>query len=94
MSLALTTFVLLATGCVPELTSPAGTVLEVSDYTAPENSWPMGEAPPASLAAEGFGSGQVVPDMRLMDQYGDEVSLWQFYGLVVALVLLFANPFA
>ena len=31
MSLALTTFVLLATGCVPELTSPAGTMLEVSD---------------------------------------------------------------
>lgn len=75
----------LAVACTPELTSPDGGLVELSDYAAPENSWPMGEAPPASLAAEGFASGQVPPDMRLMDQHGDEVSLWQFYGMVVAI---------
>ena len=37
------------------------------------------------LAQEGFREGQVIPDMRLMDQYGDEVSAWQFYGMVIAL---------
>lgn len=75
----------LALGCTPVLSTPGGAEVEFSDYAAPENSWPVGEAPPASLAAEGFGTGQVVPDMRLMDQHGDEVSLWQFYGMVVAL---------
>ncbi len=33
----------------------------------------------------GYQEGQVPPDVRLVDQHGDEVSLWQFYGDVVLL---------
>ncbi len=74
----------LLAGCTPTLTTPGG-VDEVVDYAAPVNTWPVGQAPPGDLAEEGFSDGQVVPDLRLMDQHGDEVSLWQFYGMVVAL---------
>ncbi len=70
--------------CTPHLTSPPGTD-DTGAWEAPENSWPVGEPPPADLEGEGFSEGQVVPEVRLLDQYGDEVSLWQFYGMVLAL---------
>lgn len=78
-------------GCIPDLQSPPGlndgTVFEedASDYVAPENSWDQCELPPASLESSSFGEGKVFPDLRMMDQHGDQLSMWQFYGCVVAL---------
>ncbi len=72
--------VVLLTACTPVLTSPDGGSTE--PWVAPENSWPMG-APPTDLVAEGFDVGEVIPDFRMPDQYGAEVSLWQFYGHAV-----------
>ena len=74
---------LMALGCVPELTSPhddsgAGT------WTAPSNTWPV-SIPPADLVGEGHAEGQIIPDFLRMDQHGDMVSLWQFYGSVVVI---------
>lgn len=65
--------------CVPDLHSPD---TGGSDWTPPDNSWPANE-PPADLVGEGYSQGQVMPDFLLMDQHGDMVSLWQFYGMVV-----------
>lgn len=70
----------LVAGCVPVLTSPQDT--GGSAWTAPENSWPV-STPPDDLVGEGYGQGQVFPDFLLMDQHGDPVSMWQFYGNVV-----------
>jgi thiol-disulfide isomerase/thioredoxin len=70
----------LAGGCVPVLESPDGGVKE--PWVAPENTWPV-DVPPAGLEGTGFYEGDVIPDFRLVDQYGDVVSLWQFHGRVV-----------
>ena len=69
-----------AMGCTPVLTSPEPALN--TDWEAPENTWAF-NTPPADLAGEGFHEGETVPDMRFFDQHGDEVSIWQFYGLVV-----------
>lgn len=69
-----------ATGCVPELTSPVDS--GDGTWAAPENTWPVG-TPPADMVGEGYAEGQVFPDFLLMDQHGDMVSMWQFYGMVV-----------
>jgi thiol-disulfide isomerase/thioredoxin len=81
-------------GCVPHLQTPAGAEpagsggsASGSDYVAPVNSWDVGDPPPATLAPEGFAEGEVFPDLRLIDQHGDEVSFWQWYGMVVAVDL-------
>ena len=74
-----------AVACVPVLTSPPGSVEEEGDWVAPENSWGICEEPPASLEGEGLAVGEVAPDFRMIDQYGAEVSLWQFYGCTVVL---------
>lgn len=71
-------------GCVPVLESPDGVLDSTAAWTAPDNTWPM-SAPPTGLEEEGFSEGEVPPDMRLMDQNGQEVSLWQFYGSVVVI---------
>jgi thiol-disulfide isomerase/thioredoxin len=70
----------LSIGCVPVLESGE----KDSAWEAPENSWPMGE-PPAELDDDGFEQGDVARDLRMLDQNGEEVSLWQFYGMVVLL---------
>ncbi len=76
---------LLPMGCIPSLTSPdSETDTTPQEWTAPENDWPMG-VPPLGLVAGGFETGEVVPDFRLTDQKGQEVSMWQFHGEVVAL---------
>lgn len=67
-------------GCVPELTSPADS--GSGSWAAPDNGWPA-SAPPSDLVGEGYSQGQVFPDFLLMDQHGDQVSMWQFYGSVV-----------
>ena len=65
-------------GCVaPEQSDDTG------GWVVPDNTWPTA-SPPADLEGEGFEEGQVAPDFRMVDQHGDEVALWQFYGLVVA----------
>lgn len=69
-------------GCVPHLYS-AGKG-GGGPWTPPDNTWDLAE-PPSDLAGEGFDGGEVPPDLRLTDQHGDEVSLWQFYGKVVLL---------
>ena len=79
--------VVIAAGCMPELTSPPGGELDLADWLPPENSWDAADALPGDLSPEGFLEGQTVPDVRLMDQHGDEVSLWQFYGNVIAIDL-------
>jgi thiol-disulfide isomerase/thioredoxin len=71
---------LLAMGCIPRLYSPEK---EVTDWVAPDNDWPVTE-PPAGLEEEGFAIGEVVPDFLLMDQHGQNVSIWQFYDMLVA----------
>lgn len=75
-------FTLLLTACMPILVSSETT--QGQPWEAPENSWGV-SPPPSDLKAEGFAKGQVVPDFRMMDQYGDTVSLWQFYGDVLVL---------
>lgn len=72
---------LIASACAPRLYTE-GDAVRGSDWVAPENRWPS-TVPPASIVAEGFFVGQVVPDVRVPDQHGDEVSLWQFHGRVV-----------
>lgn len=78
-----TLIMLLATGCVPELFS-AGDDTGSGVWVAPENTWSVG-SPPAGLVGEGHSEGQVAPDFLLMDQHGDMVSLWQFYGSVIVI---------
>jgi len=75
---------LFAAACTPHLYSPVDTGDSEWSWAAPENSWPTGE-PPVGLDGEAYEQGRIAPDFRLMDQFGDEVSLWQFYGLVVVL---------
>ncbi|HJN73208.1 MAG TPA: hypothetical protein QGF58_04650 [Myxococcota bacterium] len=65
----------LVLACVPHLYSDA----EV--WIAPANGWPAGEVP-VETVGEGFGVGEIIPELVGPDQYGDDVSLWQFYGLV------------
>lgn len=69
---------LLCTACIPRLYG------EEHTWEPPDNSWYMSE-PPTDLLGEGWGPGQIAPDFRLMDQFGDTVSLWQFHGQVVLL---------
>lgn len=70
-------------GCIPRLETTGGPSGS-STWVAPENDWVLAE-PPVDLVAEGFGVGEIVPDLRLVDQTGNEVSLWQFHGNVVLL---------
>lgn len=69
---------LFSVGCVPRLYG------DVAEWEAPENGWPASE-PPADLVGGGWSVGDVAPDFRLVDQFGDTVSLWQFHGQVVLL---------
>ena len=73
--------VLILLGCVPHLSTDATQDTGIYDngWVAPENSWPT-SAPPSSLQGEGCKAGEVLEDHRGLDQFGDEVSLWQFYG--------------
>jgi len=84
--------VLLVGGCVPHLYSDrsgseTGSSIDTSaqcDWSAPTNTWSAG-TPPDCLQAQGWDPGQVVPDLRLNDQFGAEVSLWQFSGDLILL---------
>ena len=78
---------LLLVACAPRLyseDSSLDTPEPGGEWVAPENGWPMA-TPPAGLVGVGFSDGQVVPDVRGLDQRGDEVSLWQFYGTLMVI---------
>ena len=65
--------------CTPRLYS----VEETGDLWIPaENDW-VQNTPPADLEEEGVSEGEVLNDFRMADQYGQEVALWQFYGMTV-----------
>ena len=68
------------------LPTPGATTPPPGPWIAPDNAW-SSSAPPPGLVGEGFAVGQVVPDVRLRDQHGDVVSLWQFHGDVVLLTI-------
>jgi len=68
-------------GCAPHLTT-TGDTGEPYQWTAPDNSWDVNEVP-EDLRSDGFTAGDVPTDLRGLDQFGDEVSLWQFYGDVI-----------
>lgn len=70
-------------GCVPHLTTSGGNN-QPGVWTPPDNGWGV-TAPPEGLVGEGYGIDEVVPDFLLPDQFGDDVSLWQFYGSVVVM---------
>lgn len=44
--------------------------------------WERGPVP-SDLEATGHDVGDVPDDFRLLDQFGEEVSLWSFYGRVI-----------
>ncbi len=62
----------------------------------PENSWfhaDMRDMPDEYIdgsVSTGLAEGDVAPNMRLRDQFGDEVELYQFYGMVVQISLFAA----
>lgn len=55
----------------------------------PDNSWfhALQEEVPEDLGATGLAVGDRMADFTLVDQHGDEVELYQFYGKVVQLIL-------
>jgi thiol-disulfide isomerase/thioredoxin len=71
--------------CVPELTSPPGAEGPAGPWEAPENSWPVCEAPPDGFEGSGYAVGDTAPDFLFGDQYGAQVSLWQWHGCTVVL---------
>jgi hypothetical protein len=73
----------LAVGCVPRLVSPGDDT--ASAYVPPQNQWASTTDVPDNLRGQGFSQGQVIPDFQLLDQHGDTVSAWQFYGSVLAI---------
>jgi peroxiredoxin len=73
----------LAAGCTPHLVSLEDEINGLN-WEAPENSW-ASSVPPSTLVGEGFSMGQVPHDFRMVDQHGEEVALWQFYGSVILL---------
>jgi thiol-disulfide isomerase/thioredoxin len=65
--------------CMPVL------VLDGSEeWIQPANDWCM-NPPPEETVEEGFRVGQTPLDLRMKDQKGQDVSLWQFYGKVILL---------
>lgn len=76
----------LATACVPELTSPNP---PAEGWTCPENTWECGvpsrSVAESSAADRGFQVGQILPAGLMVDQFGDPVDAWQFYGKVVVI---------
>jgi hypothetical protein len=53
----------------------------------PDNSWHhvMDDEIPADLGGSGYGQGNIANNFTMIDQFGDDVELYQFYGQVIAL---------
>ena len=64
------------------------TTAEPQPY-GPENSWwhALADDVPADLAGTGWTTGAVANNFTLVDQFGDEVELYQFYGQVIVIDL-------
>jgi peroxiredoxin len=78
-------FAIACVSCTPHLYSDSAAPIVVdSQCEAISNSWTTNSYP-AGLEAEGSDEGQVVPNFRLMDQFGEDTCLWQFYGKWVVL---------
>jgi thiol-disulfide isomerase/thioredoxin len=71
----------ISTACAPHLTT-TGDTGDLYEWIAPDNSWETNEVP-ADLRSQGFSKGDVPEDLRGLDQFGEEVSLWQFYGDII-----------
>src|SRR5262245_35332176 len=73
-------------GCTGLEDDPTSSQSEPGPWQAPQNQWPS-TVPPSNLEDDarklGFEEGQRLPDLRLGDQNGDEVALWQLYDRVV-----------
>jgi thiol-disulfide isomerase/thioredoxin len=78
------------TACAPRLYSDA---IVDTTWVAPNNSWRV-STPPDGLVGQGLSVGQTAVDIRGVDQFGDEVSLWQFYGrhVLIDLGTLWCGP--
>ena len=57
------------------------------EYYGPENSWwhALAQDVPSDLAGTGFRTGDVAHNFTAIDQFGDTVELYQFYGQVIVL---------
>lgn len=57
------------------------------EYYGPENSWwhALLDDVPSGLAGTGLSNGDIANNFTLVDQFGDEVELYQFYGQVIVL---------
>jgi peroxiredoxin len=78
-------FAIVCLSCTPRLYSDtAAPITADNQCEAITNSWTT-NSHPADLTAEGTEEGQVVPNFRLMDQFGEDTCLWQFYGQWVVL---------
>lgn len=75
----MTSTLLLFLACTPRLYTVEDTE---SSWVAPENDW-IQNTPPEGLEAEGIAEGDVLADFRMADQHGQEVALWQFYGMTI-----------
>lgn len=84
---------LLLAACIPHLYTDDTSDTEEWEWVAPDNDWSM-SAPPEGLRGTGYAVGDVLPDFRLLDQHGQTVSLWQFYGsvLVVDVSTMWCSP--
>jgi hypothetical protein len=77
-------------GCMPRLYSSEAVYTDGqgardgASWVAPSNRWPL-SAPSPDAEGEGFSRGETILDVRAQDQFGDEVSLWQFSGQVMLL---------
>jgi len=82
---------LLSWACVPSLYSTGDD--DADGWVAPENSWKV-NTPSEDLVEEGFLPGEILPDCRIADQFGDTTSLWQFYGdvMVVDISTMWCGP--
>ncbi len=65
-------------GCTPRLYTDAVIDTDGPSWEAPENTWPV-VPPPEGLVGQGMDEGNTVLDIRGTDQFGDEVSIWQFH---------------
>ena len=63
---------------------PSDKYTEVSCWQRVENTW-TSQTPPQDLVGTGFDMGETPPDMCMKDQFGNDVSLWQFYGQLILL---------
>lgn len=74
--------VFLLNGCIPKLYSEVDSAVGVYACEGLDNSWDS-TPPSMEIEEEGWGPGQTVPNYIMIDQFGEEVCLWQFYGKVV-----------